>query len=68
MEKLTLATFLVGALARAAHADATLDEAKQHLAAATQRDTSSFGYRYRVGNFAILIALMVAAGQLFNLS
>jgi len=28
--------FLVGAVSRAAHADAKLDEAKQHLAAATQ--------------------------------
>ena len=36
MGKLTLAIFLVGAVARAAHADAKLDEAKQHLEAATQ--------------------------------
>jgi hypothetical protein len=36
MGKLTLAIFLVGAIARAAHADAKLDEAKQHLDAATQ--------------------------------
>jgi hypothetical protein len=36
MGKLTLAIFLVGAVARAAHADAKLDEAKQHLDAATQ--------------------------------
>ena len=36
MGKLTLALFLVGAVARAAHADAKLDEAKQHLDAATQ--------------------------------
>lgn len=36
MAKLTLAIFLVGAVARAAHADPRLDEAKQHLEAATQ--------------------------------
>jgi hypothetical protein len=36
MGKLTLAIFLVGAVARVAHADAKLDEAKQHLEAATQ--------------------------------
>jgi tetratricopeptide (TPR) repeat protein len=36
MGKLTLAIFLVGAVARAAHGDAKLDEAKQHLDAATQ--------------------------------
>lgn len=36
MEKLTLAIFLIGALARAANADPRLDEAKQHLEAATQ--------------------------------
>lgn len=36
MGKLTLVIFLVGAVARAAHADAKLDEAKQHLEAATQ--------------------------------
>lgn len=36
MGKLTLAIFLVGAVARAAHADAKLDEAKQHLDAAAQ--------------------------------
>lgn len=36
MEKLTIAIFLVGAVARAAHADPKLDEAKQHLEAATQ--------------------------------
>jgi tetratricopeptide (TPR) repeat protein len=36
MGKLTLAIFLVGAVARAAHADAKFDEAKQHLDAATQ--------------------------------
>jgi cell division protein FtsI (penicillin-binding protein 3) len=31
------------------------------------RNTSSFGYRYRVGNIVILVALVVAAAQLFNL-
>ncbi|HEX7841345.1 MAG TPA: hypothetical protein VF469_27895 [Kofleriaceae bacterium] len=36
MRKLTLAIFLFGAVARAAHADAKLDEAKQHVEAAAQ--------------------------------
>lgn len=35
--------------------------------AETRSNTASFGYRYRVGNIVIFIALMVAAGQLFNL-
>ncbi len=35
--------------------------------AETRSDRASFGYRYRVGNIVIFIALMVAAGQLFNL-
>lgn len=30
-------------------------------------DSSSFGYRYRVGNVVIAIALLAAAGQLFSL-
>ena len=33
----------------------------------TSSGTSSFGYRYRVGNAVIFLALMVAAAQLFNL-
>lgn len=33
----------------------------------TPLDTSSFGYRYRVGNIIIFVALMAAAAQLFNL-
>ncbi len=35
--------------------------------AETSSGTSSFSYRYRVGNVAIFLALMVAAAQLFNL-
>ncbi|MGI9125764.1 MAG: peptidoglycan D,D-transpeptidase FtsI family protein [Mycobacterium sp.] len=33
----------------------------------TRSNTSSFVYRYRVGNIVILTALLVAAAQLFNL-
>ena len=33
----------------------------------TGSDSSSFVYRYRVGNIVILVALVVAAAQLFNL-
>lgn len=33
----------------------------------TGSDSSSFVYRYRVGNIVILVALLVAAAQLFNL-
>jgi cell division protein FtsI (penicillin-binding protein 3) len=33
----------------------------------TSPGTSSFGYRYRVGNIVIFVALLAAAAQLFNL-
>jgi cell division protein FtsI (penicillin-binding protein 3) len=35
--------------------------------AETRTNTSSFVYRYRIGNVVIFLALMVAAAQLFNL-
>ena len=40
---------------------------RTRAATETGSDSSSFVYRYRVGNIVILVALVVAAAQLFNL-
>ena len=40
---------------------------RTRTAAETGSGTSAFGYRYRVGNAVLLVALLVAGAQLFNL-
>ena len=40
---------------------------RTRVASETDSDTSSFVYRFRVGNIIICVALIVAAAQLFNL-